>query len=48
MKWWVCSQSDVDENRERFLAAVEGCYGYSLIFSLPFFACTFSLASDFI
>ena len=23
------SHSDVDEDRERFLAAVEGCYGYS-------------------
>lgn len=31
MKWLVCSHSDVDEDRERFLAAVEGCYGYSSI-----------------
>lgn len=24
MKWWVCSHSGVDEDRERFLAAVDG------------------------
>lgn len=25
-----CSHSGVDEDREGFLAAVEGCYGYSV------------------
>lgn len=55
MKWWVCSHSGVDEDRERFLAAVDG-YSWIVIvgyvthtyyFLYLFLACTFFLASKF-